>query len=89
MRYGKPLLVSDIRGSGVTWVARDGENAVIVPPEDVGAWRDALAALSASPSRRLALGLAGAERYRREFGIANVARRLEPVYALARPARGP
>jgi len=83
MRYGKPLLVSDIKGSGVTWVARDGENAVIVPPEDVGAWRDALEALSASPSRRVALGLAGAERYRREFGIANVARRLEPVYALA------
>ena len=83
MRYGKPLLVSDIKGSGVTWVARDGENAVIVPPGDVGAWRQALDELSASPARRAALGLAGGERYRREFGIANVVRRLDPVYELA------
>jgi glycosyltransferase involved in cell wall biosynthesis len=83
MRYGKPLLVSDIKGSGVTWVARDGENAVIVPPDDVAAWRDALAQLAASPARRAAMGQAGAERYRRDFGIANVARRLEPVYDLA------
>ena len=83
MRYGKPLLVSDIKGSGVTWVARDGENAVIVPPQDVAAWREALQALAASPARREALGRAGEERYRREFGIASIARRMEPVYQLA------
>ena len=83
MRYGKPLLVSDIKGSGVTWVARDGENAVIVPPDNVQAWRDSLAQLSGSPARRAAMGQAGAERYRRDFDIANVARQLEPVYELA------
>ena len=83
MRYGKPLLVSDLKGSGVTWVARDGENAILVPPEDVPAWRQALDALAASPLRRMALGQAGQERYLREFDIASVARRLEPVYDLA------
>lgn len=83
MRYARPLLVSAIKGSGVTWVARDGENAVIVPPEDVTAWRDALDALATSPARRVALGEAGAQRYRREFGIDQVSRRLEPVYELA------
>jgi glycosyltransferase involved in cell wall biosynthesis len=62
MRYAKPLLVSDLKGSGVTWVARDGENAVIVAPEDVAAWRDALDALAASPGLRKALGRAGQER---------------------------
>jgi glycosyltransferase involved in cell wall biosynthesis len=54
MRYGKPLRVCDFKGSGVTWVARDGENAVIVPPGDVAAWREALDALAASPARRAA-----------------------------------
>ncbi len=32
MRYGKPLLVSDLPGSGITWVARNGQNAVLLPP---------------------------------------------------------
>jgi len=83
MRYAKPLLVSDLRGSGVTWVARDGENAVIVPPDDVPAWRDALDALAASPVRRAALGRAGQARYLREFDIATVVRRLDPIYDIA------
>jgi len=52
MRYGKPLLVSDLRGSGVTWVARDGHNAVIVPPGNVLAWRAAIETLAAHPPRR-------------------------------------
>jgi glycosyltransferase involved in cell wall biosynthesis len=86
MRYAKPLLVSDLKGSGVTWVARDGENAVIVPPEDVAAWRDALEALAASPARRKALGDAGQARYLRELGIESVARRIDGVYEIAMSA---
>jgi glycosyltransferase involved in cell wall biosynthesis len=83
MRYGKPLLVSDLKGSGVTWVARDGENAVIVPPEDVEAWRLALDALAASPRRRAELGQAGKARYLGEFDIRAVASRLEGIYRIA------
>ena len=83
MRYGKPLLVSDIKGSGVTWVARDGENAVIVPPDDVPAWRNALDAIATSRADLDRMGRAGHERYAREFDIATVARRLEPVYEFA------
>jgi hypothetical protein len=84
MRYGKPLLVSDLKGSGVTWVARDGENAVLVAPEDVDAWRSALTALAADPAGRERLGLEGRQRYLREFDIFNVAKRIRELYALAR-----
>ncbi len=52
MRYGKPLLVSDLAGSGVTWVARDDHNGILVPPDDVDAWRAALASLAGDPERR-------------------------------------
>ena len=83
MRYGKALLVSGLKGSGVTWVARDGENAVIVAPGDVGAWREALDALAAAPAGRETLGRAGRERYLRDFDIATIASRLDPVYKLA------
>jgi len=83
MRYGKPLVVSDLKGSGVTWVARDGENAIVVAAEDVAAWREALVTLARSPERRAALGRAGQQRYVREFDIARIPARLDAIYALA------
>ena len=47
MRYGKPLAASNLADSGVTFLARAGQNAVLVPPEDVPAWQAALASLAA------------------------------------------
>jgi glycosyltransferase involved in cell wall biosynthesis len=81
MRYGKPLLVSDLKGSGVTWVARKGQNAVLVPPEDVAAWSAALDSLSRHPDERQMLGHLGLQRYLREFDISGVARRIRELYA--------
>ena len=83
MRYGKPLLVSDIPGSGVAWVARDGQNAMAVPLGDVEAWRGALRALAASPGKRQLLGKLGQQRYFREMDIAAVAARMDEVYGAA------
>jgi len=83
MRYGKPLLVSDIPGSGVRWVARAGHNAASVPSGDVGAWRDALAALAAAPAERQRLGILGLFRYQREFDINRVALRIRAAYERA------
>jgi glycosyltransferase involved in cell wall biosynthesis len=83
MRYARPLLVSQLPGSGVSWVAREGQNAVAVAPGDVAAWRAAIAALAQSPGRRQTLGHLGYQRYLREFGIADVERQLRAVYATA------
>ena len=83
MRYGKPLLVSQLPGSGMTWVARHGQNAIVVPPLDIEAWRGALTSLAASPEKRQLLGHLGHQRYVREFDIGNVARRIDQVYAHA------
>ena len=83
MRYGKPLVVSELRGSGVNWVARNGQNAIAVPPDDPAALRAALTALAESPTKRQLLGHLGRERYQREFDIAAVASRIREVYDLA------
>ncbi len=83
MRYSKPLVVSNIKGSGVTWVAREGQNALMVPPGDPHALRAALETLAASPSKRLMLGHLGYQRYLRDFDIHAIARRLNGVYLLA------
>lgn len=82
MRYGKPLLVSDLLGSGVNWVARNGQNAMAIPVGDAGAWAAALATLARSPAKRQLLGHLGQERYAREFNIAAIADRVAEVYDL-------
>jgi hypothetical protein len=84
MRYAKPLIVSELPGSGMTWVARHGQNAWHVPPEDVGAWRVALDVLARSPQKRQLMGRLGFERYTRDFDIRSVAARIDALYALVR-----
>ena len=88
MRYARPLLVSALPGSGVSWVARDGQNAVAAPVDDVPAWSQAIEALARSPARRQLLGRLGKERYSREFDIAKLEPRIERIYRMAQSARG-
>jgi len=88
MRYARPLLVSDLPGSGVNWVARDGQNALAVPPDDVDAWRRAMVSLAQSPSRRHFLGHLGYRRYLREFAIDRVEHRIDAIYRVAVRAQG-
>jgi glycosyltransferase involved in cell wall biosynthesis len=83
MRYGKPLLVSELAGSGVNWVARNGQNALVVPAGNVQAWRAALTTLAHSPAKRDLLGHLGHERYQREFQIDSIERRISRIYDLA------
>lgn len=83
MRYGKPLVVSDLRDSGVTFVARDGQNAVLVPPDNVHEWREALRDLAQHPTRRHMLGQLGHQRYLREFDVNDVAHRIREIYGIA------
>ncbi len=87
MRYARPLLVSDLKGSGITWVARNGQNAVLVPPDDVAAWSAALDSLARHPGERRVLGHLGLQRYLRDFDISGVAGRIRWLYAQVTKAR--
>ena len=84
MRYSKPILASNLAGSGVTWVARQGQNAMLVPAEDVLAWREALTSMQQRPAQRAMMGRLGRQRYEREFDIARVSARITKLYDLAR-----
>lgn len=85
MRYGKPLLVGNIAGSGVVWVAREGINARLVPPEQVDAMRRTLVELARDAAARARLGQAGRERFLREFDIRQVASALHGLYVSLLP----
>jgi glycosyltransferase involved in cell wall biosynthesis len=84
MRYAKPILASDLAGSGVTWVARNGQNAVLARPDDVLEWRAALDGMQAHPARRTLMGRLGRQRYEREFDIRRISSRITRLYDLAR-----
>jgi glycosyltransferase involved in cell wall biosynthesis len=80
MRYSKPLLASRLAGSGVTWVAREEDNALLVEVDDVGAWKNAISGLAANDVLRAKLGAAGGRRFLAEFDIERVAIQLNDYY---------
>jgi glycosyltransferase involved in cell wall biosynthesis len=85
MRYGKPIVASRLAGSGVTWVACENENAVLVRPDDAPALAAALAGLWGDAATRARLGGCGRRRFLAEFDIAASARRLRRLYARIDP----
>lgn len=86
MRYARPLIVSRLAGSGVLEVARDGDNAILIPHDDVDAWRRALALAASSPNRLRALGERGAARFAREYDVRVVAARIRRILTLSHVA---
>ncbi|MFN7001419.1 MAG: glycosyltransferase, partial [Elioraea tepidiphila] len=66
MAAGLPV-VNTALPTAVPWVARDGQEAVTVPPADAGALAIALSALLDDAPRAAALGAAGRERVRTVF----------------------
>lgn len=88
MRFGKPVVVSDIPGSGAGWVTRQAGHGLLVPPGDAAALAAALCALQHDPDRRRTLGRAGTAALREQFGIEPVAAAVAALYRwVLAPAR--
>lgn len=87
MRYGKPVVATNLPCSGLSWVVQDGVNGLLVPLDDEVAWRQVLSSLWNDPARRRQLGEAGRRRFIAEFGIDVVAKRLQPIYEVLVPGR--
>lgn len=71
------------RAAAVAELIEDGATGRLVPPEDPAALAAALAELIRDPQRRAALGAAGAERVRRDFGSDSGIDRLHARFAAA------
>ena len=78
---GRPIVATDM--PGCREVVRAGESGLLVPPHDVGALAEALAALAGDPARRQAMGRAGRALVEQEFGEAAVARQTLALYHAA------
>jgi glycosyltransferase involved in cell wall biosynthesis len=80
MRAGLPVVASDIPGSGVGFVVRDGETGMRVPPNDTDALTSALRHLAADASLRQRFGEAGQRRFRSEFTLERVTPQVSSLY---------
>jgi glycosyltransferase involved in cell wall biosynthesis len=81
MSYGTPCVVSDIPGSGVTWVSLDGVSGTRFP---VGDWRSlsrVIAELLSDPERLSRLGEQARQRFLDHFTEGVATRRMLDVYA--------
>lgn len=87
MRFGRPVVVSDIPGSGTGWVVSQAGHGLKVPPGDPGALATAIAQLGRDPEQAQRLGRAGARALETHFGIARVAEQIARLYAEVVDAR--
>lgn len=86
MAAGRPIIASDIPGSGVGWVLQGNKTAVLVPPGDSAALSGAILKMS----RDLAynkFGGAGNARYRELFQMTAVVSQLSRIYQVAIDSR--
>ncbi|MDX6481705.1 MAG: hypothetical protein QOG85_2215 [Gaiellaceae bacterium] len=87
MAAGKAIVAT--RVGGIPAILSDGEEALLVPPDDPGAASAALARLLDDPAERQRLGAAARLRQQREFRfdrtVATLERLYESLYAAARP----
>lgn len=80
MRFGKPLVVSDIPGSGTGWVVEHEKNGLLTVPGDVKNLADMLSELQNNPGRRKQLGENGLARFKENFHIDSVAEKIKELY---------
>jgi rhamnosyl/mannosyltransferase len=80
MRFGKPAVVTDVPGSGMSWVVEHGNTGLVVRMGDSGSLRHALADILYDEERRLRLGRAARNRFDERFRIERPAARVAGLY---------
>ncbi len=80
MAFGKPVVASQISGSGVGWVVRQGGHGLLVPPNQPNDLAQAIAMLRDQPALRQKLGAQGARALQQVFQIRSTAKQVKTLY---------
>lgn len=77
--YGKPMISCEI-GTGTTYINRDGETGLAVPPSDPAALRDAMQQLWNAPELARRMGARAEQRYHELFTSEQMASNYTALY---------
>lgn len=80
MRAARPVIVSDVPGSGMGWVVQNNKTGILVTPGDSQELREAIIELRDNPARCAALGNAGRQRFLENFTLGRIAQLTEQLY---------
>ena len=80
MQHAKPCIVTDLPGSGMPWVVSQAKNGLLVPFEDVSAWRSSIARMQHDPALRKRSGESGLRALHNHFSIGPCERALARHY---------
>ena len=81
MSAGKPCVVTDVHGSGMTTVVKAGQTGLVVPCGDRAGLAAALEQLANNRERLLELGTQGRERFVRRFTVQRSTQAILDLYA--------
>jgi rhamnosyl/mannosyltransferase len=79
MAAGLPCVTTEL-GTGTSYVVRDGESGLVVPPRDPDSLRIAISNLTSNADLRIRMGAAGRDRVLAEFTPAAMLERVMGVY---------
>ncbi|XSG85237.1 MAG: glycosyltransferase [Methylohalobius sp. ZOD2] len=80
MAYGKPVIASDVAGSGMGWVVAEDRTGWLVPPGDAATLARRIEFARTHPAARHRAGLTGRRRLCEQFHIQACAKRLAGIY---------
>lgn len=80
MSCGKPVVSTDIPGSGVSWVNKDGESGIVVPPCDAKAFADALVRITSDKGVYRKYSEGAAARFEQMFTFDKMIDNCQAVY---------
>lgn len=81
MAFGKPLITTDIEGSGVNWVNLAGETGLVVQTADAKALADGIRHLLSDSEARQQMGRQAHQRLNRHFHIEAVSKQILNLYS--------
>ncbi len=80
MSAAKACVVSDVEGSGMSWLVEDGETGLVAPTNDVNGLTDSLCRLRDDPALAIRLGLKGREKFLATLTINASAEAIQDLY---------
>jgi glycosyltransferase involved in cell wall biosynthesis len=80
MRFAKPVVASDVAGSGIGWVVSQKETGLLVPPGDSIELAKALQIMAEGSELRKRMGKAAVQRFNKVFHIDKVAQEIMVIY---------